>query len=541
LIQKSLVVGIIFLFIVSSVGSIGIRIGYDKELKDLEIKVSEDNPIDHIWPQQGYNQQHIGRSPYSTENNPCVEKWRFPAGDWCEGSPVIAENGSIYFGSSDGYLYAIYPNGTLKWKFKAERGLGEFGCSPAIADDETIYFGTTYGSYIQAVNPNGTSKWKHWVPDIDTSITIGEDGIIYYGYNEGIEARYPNGTVQWEFTTGTFVQSTPVVDDEGIIYFGSHDNYIYAVYPNGTLKWRFQTGDWVHGSPTIGADGTIYCASDDDYLYALYPDNGTQKWKTFIESGMRSSPSVDKNGNLYFGVWANSIYSVYPNGTIRWIFSLRDGDSVWGSTAAISDDGTIYIGNGIDYWMNGEGEIIALNLDGSLKWRKVISDSSTESSPVIGANGDVYICSSSSGSNDVWGHLHAFGSVETNAPPNAPNISGPHEGEIDTYYSFLFSSVDPDYNPVSFFVDWGDGSNSGWTRDYASGEFMRNGNTWHDEGIFTIKAKARDTFGLESNWSYFDVTMPMNRQIIQEQPLLNWFLDRFPLLHKMFVSFLGGD
>ena len=346
----------------------------------------------HMWPMQGYNRQHVGRSPYSTVDNPGIEKWRFTAGDWCDGSPAIAEDGTIYFGSSemDPYLYAIYPNGTLRWKFMAESGVGDFGSSPAIADDGTIYFSTTFGSYIQAVNPNGTSKWKYWVPEIDTSITIGNDGVIYYGHHEGVDARYPNGTLKWRFSTGIYVESTPAIDEEGIIYFGSHDNFVYALYPNGTQKWKFQTGNWVHGSPTIGEDGTVYVGSDDTNLYALYPNNGTMKWSCNVGS-MRGSPSLDKNGNLYFGVWENKIYSVSPDGTINWEFPIGDDDGVWGSTAAVSDDGAIYIGANIDIGMLGGGEIIALNPDGTVKWRKIISDSLVTSSPVIGENGDVYI------------------------------------------------------------------------------------------------------------------------------------------------------
>jgi len=369
-----------------------------------------EEPGDHIWHQQGYNAQHLGRSPYSTENTLGVEKWRFPAGNWCHGSPSIGPDGTIYFGSHDFYLYAVNPNGTLKWKYDAEDVVGDFGSHPAIADDGTIYFGTKYGSWIQAVNPDGTSKWKYQVPEIDTSITIDDNGIIYYGHRgNGVDARYPNGTLKWRYETDGCVMSTPAIDENDIVYFGSHDHNIYAIYPNGTLKWRYKTGHWVHGSPTIAPDGTIYCGSDDEYVYALYP-NGTLKWKTNIESCMRCSPSLDKEGNLYFGVSDNKLMSLDPDGNIRWSFTIRDRDGVWGSTAAVSDDGTVYFGSHIEWGMLGGGEIIALDLDGNLKWRKTLCDSVCRSSPVIGEDGTVYICSSNSFSEYYTpGYLHAFG------------------------------------------------------------------------------------------------------------------------------------
>ena len=526
MIRKTLAVGIIFLFIVSSIGSVGI------DVKEIDTPIPEpvesrDGPMDSAWPQQGYNAQHLGRSPYSTESNPGIEKWRFPTGDWCEGSPVIDDDGIIYFGSGDAYLYAIYPNGTLKWKFEAARGLGDFGSSPAIAEDGTIYISTKFGSYVQAVNPNGTEKWKRWTGDIDTSITLGHDGVLYYGYNGGIDALYPDGTLKWSYNTEDYVESTPAIDENGIIYFGSHNNYVYALYPNGAEKWSFQTGGWVHGSPTVGEDGTIYIGSDDTNLYALYSNNGTMKWSCNVGS-IRGSPSLDKNGNLYFGVWENKIYSISPEGAINWEFPIGDHDGVWGSTVAISDDGTAYIGCNINIGTPQGGEIIALDLNGNLKWRKIISDTVVTSSPVIGENGDVYICSSQSGwGPNGWGYLHAFSTQESNVPPVIPSIDGPTEGKVGTIYFYHIRSDDPDNNPISYFVDWGDGNTYGWSRDYEPGLTVTYGHTWQEEGGFTIKVKSKDTFGLESDWAYLEVTMPVN-QHSYSFPLLQRLLERFP-------------
>ena len=542
LIKSGLLFLIIFAFIITLVTPIVVCISSDANegsntLKTIEraISVSTDNLTDHIWQMQGYNRQHIGRSPYSTTSNPGIEKWRFAAGDWTDGSPVIDKDGTIYFGAGDAYLYAIYPNGTLKWKFEAERGIGEFGISPAIADDGTIYFSTKFGSYIQAVYPNGTAKWKRWTPDIDTSITIGNDGVIYYGHRGGVDARYPNGTLKWRFSPDDVVQSTPAINDNGTLYFGSHDDYVYALYPNGTIKWRFKTGGWVHGSPTIGNNGIVYVVSDDDYLYALFPNNGTMKWKVKV-GVMRASPSLDKNGNLYFGVSDGRIYSVSPNGTIRWRFDLRDRDSVWGSTTAISDDGTVYVGNNINYDFLGGGEIIALNPDGSLKWRKIICNSVCESSPVISEDGVVYICSSTEGPPEAWGYLHAFGPQESNSPPEKPTIKGPNKMEVRAYHTYKFSTVDPDNNPVSYLINWGDGTKLGWTQYYESGLVVPEDHLWIIRGIYRIKVKARDTFGGESDWAHLDVMVPKNHQT-NFILLIQWFLERhprmFPILRQL--------
>ena len=41
--------------------------------------------------------------------------WRFKTGGDIYSSPAIASDGTIYCGSFDGKLYALDPNGKLKW------------------------------------------------------------------------------------------------------------------------------------------------------------------------------------------------------------------------------------------------------------------------------------------------------------------------------------------------------------------------------------------------------------------------------------------
>ena len=43
------------------------------------------------------------------------EKWHFDPGHWVDSSPAISSDGTIYFGSLNGNLYAFYPNGSTKW------------------------------------------------------------------------------------------------------------------------------------------------------------------------------------------------------------------------------------------------------------------------------------------------------------------------------------------------------------------------------------------------------------------------------------------
>jgi len=109
-------------------------------------------------------------------------------------SPAIGSDGIIYVGSGDGYLYAINPDGTLKWKYRA---WGSVDSSPAIGSDGIIYVGSQIGYCgLHAINPDGTLKWKYQtVNNVWSSPAIGSDGTIYVGSGDYLYAIYGSGTL----------------------------------------------------------------------------------------------------------------------------------------------------------------------------------------------------------------------------------------------------------------------------------------------------------------------------------------------------------
>ena len=284
----------------------------------------------------------------------------------------------------------------------------------------------------------------------------------------------------------------------------------------------------MRGPPSIANDGTIYIGSFDGYLYALNP-NGTLKWKCGVgHYGTETNPSIGSDGIIYVG--RQYFYAIYPNGTIKWYFDMGPGRSIHTSSPAISADGTIYIGTHV--YDVSAGEIIAVNPDGTERWRKMIAFEWVDSSPCIGEDGTVYIGSCY---DQGKGYLHAFGPVESNSPPGTPTITGTVNGTVREEYWYRFASIDPDNNPVTCEIDWGDGS-AVESQDFASGEQGWASHTYTRSGAYTIKAKARDTLGAESDWGTLSVTMPTS----YNQPLLKFlellferFPNAFPLLRYL--------
>jgi len=488
--------------------------------------------MDSAWPMHGHDVRHTGLSPYNTANNPGEEKWWFKTErNFIEGSPVIDTEGIIYFGSWDNNFYAVYPNGSLKWSFEVG---GNVESSPAIAEDGTIYVGThfalVYGTYLFAINPDGTLKWKYKTGDMYSSPAIGDDGTIYFGDGgNGIVALYPNGNLKWRYETGEVVMSSPAIDDDGIIYCGSHDNYVYALYPNnGTLKWKFNTGGWVHGIPTIGDDGTVYIGSDNGYMYALYPNNGTMRWRCYI-GAVWASPALDKDGNLYVGVWDKKFYAIYPNGVIKW--SIELSRRVWGMSAAISDEGTIYFGT-CDFEGHDGGYLYALNPNGTIKWI-LYHTRMFFTSPAIGEDGTLYICTRQdefTGTGYVaTGHLRALNDLDPNAPKK-PSISGPKEGKPGIEYEYTFKSTSPLGKDVFYYIDWGDQMNTGWLGPYSSGKEVQLKHSWRRDDAFKIRVKTKDVSDLWGPWGEFDVVVSNSRDKAVYNTFFLKILDQFPLL-----------
>jgi len=272
-------------------------------------------------------------------------KWSYKTGDGLDSSPAIGEDGTVYIGSRDSYIYAINPDGTLKWRYKT--GLDIQHSSPAIGEDGTIYIGSL-DKYLYALNADGTLKWRYWVGWCDSSPAIGTDGTIYVGGDNYLHAISPDGLFEWEYETEGNVESSPAIGADGTIYVGG-GVYLYAVSKYGTLKWKYKTGGSVWSSPGIGADGTIYVGSNDDFLYAV-SKYGTLKWKYDNIGDVKSSPSIGADGTIYYSTYYSSweksyISALNPVGSLKWRFSEKV--SIGGnSSAAIAADGTVYIGHG---------------------------------------------------------------------------------------------------------------------------------------------------------------------------------------------------
>ena len=80
----------------------------DAEGMEQSTATVSSGPMDSAWPMKCHDLYHTGRSPYSTSNTSDTEKWLFETDGWIDGSIVIDNNGTLYFGGS----YGVDSHGT---------------------------------------------------------------------------------------------------------------------------------------------------------------------------------------------------------------------------------------------------------------------------------------------------------------------------------------------------------------------------------------------------------------------------------------------
>ena len=99
-------------------------------------------------------------------------------------------------------------------------------------------------------------------------------------------------------------------------------------------------------------------------------------------------------------------------------------------------------------------------------------------------------------------------------------------------YNYILTSADPKGRDVSFYVDWGDRTTTGWTNFVSSGSEKTLSHTWNIKGSYTINAKVKNTLDIESDWIKFNVSITKSKTIIISL-FLQKLINRFPIFENI--------
>lgn len=304
--------------------------------------------------------------------------WRFPLGyGEVRSAPAVADDGSIYFmvqrrgtsvpASTREHLYHLSAAGDSLWAFDINaqpRGMAIGLSAPAIGPDGTVYIA---GDALYAIRPDGSLKWKalpQASQDLRNSPSVAADGTVYFvHYAVPLTALDPaDGHTIWSLSlseSSHFV-SAPSLGADGTIYVGSDQGLFYAASAAGALQWTFDPASIGYScsfrsSPAVAADGTIYVGTNSGNpasLFLALTPAGAARW-TFTPANLPpdvppghfdiySSPAIGSDGTVYFAQELGRVYALDPaDGFMEWLVHSYNGIT-WCSPA-LAADGTLFI------------------------------------------------------------------------------------------------------------------------------------------------------------------------------------------------------
>jgi len=310
-------------------------------------------------------------------------------------------------------------------------------------------------------------------------------GTVYIGGNPA-----PSGTeVKITFDDGS---ESDIID---------LDNGYYQIdwqSPNNEHEWPIPGGV---GDFTVIIGSSEYIP-DDNKTIKIYSGITGYSVNLSLEI-FNNPPNAPSNPNP-----SNGANNVDTNKTLSWSCSDPDGDP-------LTYD--VYFGNGTSPPLVSSGQTTrsydppgAMNYYTTYYWQIVAHDDKGAST-----TGPIWIFTTE---------------LEANNPPDKPTIDGPITGKPGVEYTYYANTTDPDGDQVFYKWDWGDNSYSEWLGPYNSGIEIPASHAW-SQGSFEIRVKAKDTRGLESEWSDpFPITMPRDKII---NNLFFRLLENHPFLYQL--------
>jgi len=297
-------------------------------------------------------------SVYAIEQESGQQKWKTDPVDSIASSPAVAD-GTVYYLSYDRALYAVAADtGAVKWLFatsgerrfeaKGIHGLAPtdqniadpmdvFLSSPAVYNGR-VYFGSSDGHVYAVDAKSGALSWSFQTKDIVHASPAITNNTVYVGswdsYLYALDAE--TGAEKWRFKTGedpiyhnqVGFQSSPAVVD-GTVYVGCRDGHVYAVDAmTGAKKWDYSTSQsWVNGTPAV-RDGVVYVGTSDTHrFHALDAKTGRLLWVFDAKALIFGSAALA--GDLaYVGSFNGRLFAIdVKSGQLAWEFQTESSKS----------------------------------------------------------------------------------------------------------------------------------------------------------------------------------------------------------------------
>jgi outer membrane protein assembly factor BamB len=174
---------------------------------------------------------------------------------WVDTPIAVGSDETLYVGSAGNHKFlALDANGGLKWKFDV--GIHSFRTSPVIASDGTV-LAVTLEDLVYALAPDGTMKWNFQLPkstngDLHAAPVLGSDGTIYLLAEQDLIALSLEGRMLWELSLPGSFGGSPALASDGTLYVATLQGTVYAVQTASHGLMRSAWPRYQHDSSNSG-------------------------------------------------------------------------------------------------------------------------------------------------------------------------------------------------------------------------------------------------------------------------------------------------
>ncbi len=393
----------------------------------------------HPWSCFHGDPQHTGRTQ-NVVGAPLIRASAYRVGGEVSGSPAVREDGGVLVGARDVKLYCFDANLTAPiWVADlSASGSSIYFSTPALDDSGNVYI--TTNRKLVKVSSSGAVLWAwpgHNSLSVSHSPVIGQDGKVYFAcYSDTLYALNPDSTLAWARPLGHAVNSVPAVGLDGnILVATTRDSgpwNLFSFTPTGETAWALPlAADADFASPAVGPDSTIYVGANR-YLYAVRPD-GTLKWRDSLSARIQCCPAIANESTLYL-VAETRLYCIDTDSGIRWRRSI--GGSSNYCSPAVDGAGNVYVGTS----NLANSSFYCIGPDSSVLYSYVIGDD-VWSSPAIGGQGRIYF-------GDMSDSMYCFlgpgssmaGPVQRSGPVGIRLLPNPTRGVVRLVPAGVYSA-----------------------------------------------------------------------------------------------------
>lgn len=290
--------------------------------------------------------------------------------------PVVAEDGTVVFGTSDGHVIALSASGQRRWDVVVGSPVET---SPVLLADNVVLYASSAGKLGKLALSDGAESVTRDGPAAPTSPLPLADGTMVFTAGDGklhvtststlVEsaavdvgsttsltlafdgtffAAGKDGTIRKVSATqavATFAKvDAPLVAPVAVSAYGeavlaTSDGKLVVIDEAGKTRFTVTLDGKPLGAPATAPDGSVYVATDAGKVHG-YDREGKEVF-TYAPLGLSQPPVVTGGGTVVFGAEDTKLYAVLPSSRLLFAASLRTKAV---SSGAFAANGTFFVG-----------------------------------------------------------------------------------------------------------------------------------------------------------------------------------------------------